>query len=183
MNNINLIIFSNSTWTLSNFRHAPLRKIDHNFILFYTGARLDHMTQLIWFLVDSKVSLKMKIPEILGYFLYKCKMQDPVEKFEDREVMDDLKAISSWSGKGSKIPLVEGFNVCTASGQEWRLGGLRRSQSKSNDEAISIAEDCSHCHWLISICLINAIKVPKILIKLVLVLMFAGKKEAPQISN
>ena len=86
-------------------------------------------------------------------------MQDPIEWFEDLEVMDDLKAISSWSGKGSKIPLVDGLRVCTASGQEWRLGSRKRSKSESNEEAISIAKHLAHCHKVALICLINVMNI------------------------
>ena len=48
-------------------------------------------------------------------------MQDP-EWLEALEVMDDLKSISSWSGKGSKMPEVDGLNVASASGHECRRG-------------------------------------------------------------
>ena len=48
-------------------------------------------------------------------------MQDP-EWFDALEVMEDLKAISSWSGRGSKMPEVEGFKVASASGQECLRG-------------------------------------------------------------
>ena len=84
------------------------------------------------------------------------KMQDP-EWLEALEVIDDLRAISSWSGKGSKMPEVEGLSVVSASGQECLRGccpPLSSHKSQQSNELVIVSLLLLHGHVLALIKLI-----------------------------